>query len=371
MAVARHRRKNRFDRQTQQRGGRAPTSTDALADAPRGPVPHHVRPMLATLTNQPFDRPGWLFELKWDGFRAIGEVVKGRVQVYSRNQKSLHTRFPPIVEALGRLKHDVVFDGEIVALDEHGQAQFQLLQNYQRTGQGRLAYSVFDLLYLDGHDLRGLPLIHRKELLSRVIPRSALIRYSDHVENDGKAFFAAAAQRGLEGIVAKNGASPYREATRSLDWLKVKSQKRQEAVIGGFTEPRRSRQHFGALLLGVYDGNKLDYIGHTGTGFNVVDLEEMGTRLRQLETDDCPFAVSPRPNAPAHWVEPKLVCEVKFQEWTSDGRMRIPVFLGLRDDKPARSVRREVEQPLAAVAPPRRHSGEARTTSVTRRTLHR
>jgi bifunctional non-homologous end joining protein LigD len=180
------------------------------------------------------------------------------------------------------------------------------------------------------------------------------VRFSDHVEDDGKGFFAEAAKLGLEGIMAKKGASAYKVATRSLDWLKIKTHKQQEAVIGGFTEPRNSRQHFGALLLGIYDGDELVYIGHTGSGFNTVGLENMRARLRPLKTDECPFSVRPKTNAPAHWVKPQLVCEVKFQEWTADGRMRIPIFLGLRDDKPARSVRRKIERPIKEVAPGRR-----------------
>jgi bifunctional non-homologous end joining protein LigD len=324
------------------------------ADAPRGPMPHHIRPMLATLTDAPFDRSGWLFELKWDGFRAIAEIARGEVSLYSRNQKSLHNRFPPIVDALGDLRHDAVFDGEVVALDEHGQAQFQLLQNYQSTGRGQLAYYVFDLLYVDGRDLRILPLTRRRELLAQVIRGLPLVRLSEHIENEGSAFYAAAARRGVEGIMAKNGASPYKVATRSLDWLKIKTHKRQEAVIGGYTEPRRSRQYFGALLLGVYEGDDLVYVGHTGGGFNAARLEEMYSRLKPLQRKLCPFVTPPKPNAPAHWVEPKLVCEVKFQEWTGDGRMRMPIFLGLRDDKPAHSVRREVEHPVNEVVKSRR-----------------
>lgn len=297
--------------------------------------------MLATLVDQPFDRPGWIFEIKWDGYRAIAEICKKEVSLYSRNHKSLNERFSPIVEALGALSQTAVLDGEIVAFDDEGRAQFQLLQNYQRTGRGRLGYCVFDLLHWNGRDLRSLPLVRRKQILSKLVDGLPFIRISEHVETKGKAFFRAAARHELEGIMAKRAASTYREGTRSLDWLKIKTQRRQEAVIGGFTEPRRSRPHLGALLLGIYDNDQFLYIGHTGGGFNEAGLREVRERLRPLEVTECPFAIVPKPNAPVHWVTPKLVCEVKFQEWTADGRMRQPIFLGLRDDKPPHAVRRE------------------------------
>jgi bifunctional non-homologous end joining protein LigD len=333
-------------------------------DAPRGAMPHHVRPMLATLVDRPFDRPGWIFELKWDGYRAIAEIEKGNVTVYSRNHKSLHDRFPPIIDALHDFAQTAVLDGEIVALDEQGRARFQLLQNYQKTGRGQLAYYVFDLLHLNGRDLRTLPLLRRKELLARVLAGMSTVRISEHVEENGTAFFQAASNHGLEGIMAKRADSVYREGARSLDWLKIKTHRRQEAVIGGFTEPRRSRPHLGALLLGVYDDGEFIYIGHTGGGFNSDALREVRDRLRPLETARCPFVVQPKPNAPVHWVTPKLVCEVKFQEWTSDGRMRQPIFLAWRDDKPPRSVKREL--PVAATEV--KHAGNKKaTTRKTRR----
>jgi bifunctional non-homologous end joining protein LigD len=220
---------------------------------------------------------------------------------------------------------------------------------------------VFDLLHLDGGDTRPLPLTRRKELLAKVIRNLPLVRLSEHVADEGKAFFKAAAARGLEGIMAKNGDSRYREGTRSLDWLKIKTHRRQEAVIGGFTEPRGSRRYLGSLLLGVFEGNDLVYIGHTGGGFDSAGLKEMYSRLKPLERKQCPFVKPPKPNAPVHWVEPKLVCEVKFQEWTADGRMRQPIFIALRDDKPARSVRREVAHPVKEAVHARRKKTAARS----------
>jgi bifunctional non-homologous end joining protein LigD len=268
------------------------------------------------------------------------------VKLYSRNQKSLNDRFAIIADELKHWKHDAVLDGEVVALDADGRAQFQLLQNYQRTGQGQLAYYVFDLLFLDGGDLRSLPLRRRKELLAEITGGGSLVRFSEHIEGKGIAFYGAAARQGLEGIMAKDSMSQYRTGQRSTAWLKVKTQRRQEAVIGGFTDPRRSRPHLGSLLLGVYDRDDFVYIGHTGGGFNSAGLYEMRQRLRPLERKRCPFVVPPKPNAPVHWVQPKLVCEVKFQEWTTDGRMRQPIFIALRDDKAAHAVRRERERPV-------------------------
>jgi bifunctional non-homologous end joining protein LigD len=334
-----------------------------LADATTARFPHHVKPMLATLTDAAFDRPAWLFEIKWDGFRAIAEIQRGNVRLYSRNQKPLDLRFPSVFEPLHGISYDAVIDGEIVALDENGISRFQLLQNYQRTGKGRLAYYVFDLLHLNGHDTMTLPLVRRKELLAKIIPKNSIIQLSDHVEEQGLAFFEEAASRGLEGIMAKDSSSRYHRGVRTLDWLKIKTHQRQEAVIGGYTEPRNSRQHFGALLLGVYDASSLVYIGHTGSGFATSGLEEMAVKLRPLQTNKCPFATKPKTNAPAHWVKPKLVCEVKFQEWTDDGRMRIPVFQGLREDKSPKLVRREKEKPVGEVM----HGKDGKTTSSQRK----
>lgn len=297
--------------------------------------------MLGTLVEAAFDREGWIFEIKWDGFRAIAEVDGGRVKLYSRNFTSFNERFAPVVTALEKLRHRAVLDGEIVAVDEKGRSSFQLLQNYQRTGEGRLRYVVFDILSLDGKDLKNLPLVERKKILKTVLPKSTLIMFSKHVAETGKSFFAAAKKAGLEGIMAKDGQSSYQVGVRSMAWQKIKTQQRQEAVIGGFTAPQGSRPHFGALVLGVYEQGKLVYIGHTGGGFDEADLAAVYKKMKPLVQEASPFAVVPKTNAPVHWVKPRLVCEVKFSEWTEEGLMRQPVFLGLRDDKAARDVRRE------------------------------
>jgi bifunctional non-homologous end joining protein LigD len=306
----------------------------------------HVKPMLATLVDAPFDRRGWLFEVKWDGYRAIAEVGTNGVELYSRNDKSFAERFAPIVESLKKLKHEAILDGEIVAVDEEGISSFQLLQNYQKTGKGNLHYFVFDLLSLDSRDLRALPLEDRKRLLAKTVKGLARVSYSEHILESGIAFFEAAEAKGLEGIIAKNASSTYREGMRGHDWLKIKTHARQEAVIAGFTQPRGSRKDIGALVLGVYEGSDLRYIGHAGGGLGAQALAELRARLDPLVQKECPFVRKPKTNMPVQWVAPRLVCEVSFQEWTSDGLLRQPVVLGLREDKPARSVRREIEAPV-------------------------
>jgi bifunctional non-homologous end joining protein LigD len=318
----------------------------AVSDAPAAPMPHRIKAMLATLVDEPFDRAGWLFELKWDGYRAIAEVRGDEVKLYSRNHKPFEERFAPLVESLRRLGHEAVLDGEIVVIDDQGRSDFQLLQNYQKTGQGRLRYYAFDLLYLDGRDLRRLPLRRRKALLEKLLADQPDVLLSEHVERQGVAFFEAAVARGLEGIIAKHAGSPYREGVRGPEWLKIKSRQRQEAVIGGFTEPRGSRNDLGALLLGVYEGDDLVYIGHTGGGFDTAALADMRARLEPLIQRACPFRARPKTNAPPHWVVPQLVCEVTFQEWTQDAKMRQPIFLGLREDKAPKKVRRETSLPV-------------------------
>jgi bifunctional non-homologous end joining protein LigD len=289
--------------------------------------------------------------------------------LYSRNHTSFDARFAPVVKSLAGLGRNALLDGEVVVVDGTGRSHFQLLQNYQKTGKGDLLYVAFDLLALDGKDLRKRPLVERKRLLKELVTNRPHVRYGDHVEEAGTAFFRAAVEHGLEGIVAKDGASRYAEGVRSPAWVKVKTRRRQEAVIGGFTAPRGRRVGLGALVLGVYDGDRLVYIGHTGGGLDARALGDLTARLTDLETAACPFATRPRTNAPVRWVEPRLVCEVAFQEWTADGRMRQPIFVGLREDKPAREVRREVPtaRPAAPVAARTRKSNRPATPARARR----
>jgi len=302
-------------------------------------LPERIFPMLAVPAAEPFDREGWLFEVKWDGYRAVAEVDGRSVRLYSRRGLSLAERFPSVVAALRDFGHQVVLDGEVVALDDEGRAQFQLLQNYAE-GAGHLVYYVFDLLFLDGCDLRDRPLRERKELLRQVLPGRPGLRYSDHLQRQGIAFFNAVRQLEVEGIIAKDGASAYVEG-RSFAWRKIKHRRRQEAVIGGFTAPRGGRSGFGALLLGVYQEGRLIYVGHVGSGFSDKALSALHRTLLALATPASPFAARPPSAMPVAWVRPELVCEVEFAEWTGDGLMRHPVFLGLRDDKSPQEVTRE------------------------------
>ena len=306
-------------------------------------MPNNIAPMLAGRVEKAFNHPDWIFEIKWDGYRAIAEVQRGSVRLYSRNHLSLKERFPSIADALTRLGHDAVLDGEIVILDEQGRAQFQFLQNYRGPQKSALVYYVFDLLYLDGHDLRILPLLRRKELLGRIIKNLPNVKVSEHIAERGTALFAAVTKQQVEGIVAKLANSPYVSGQRTKAWLKIKAQQRQQAVIGGFTIERGGRRRLGALLLGVYQGKDLVYIGHTGTGFNGRTLAEVRERLEPLIQTACPFPQRPKPNAAVHWVRPELLCEISFTCWTEDGSMRHPSFKGMRDDVAAASVHREEE----------------------------
>ena len=321
---------------------------EELKDAPLKPMPHGVRPMLATLVRAPFDDREWIFEVKWDGYRAIAEIRDGEVSLYSRNGIPFDRKFPPIRDTLRKFGFEAVLDGEIVAVDERGNPDFQTLQDYPKTGKGTLIYYVFDLLHFAGRDLTGLPLVRRKEILKRILPAAPNVKFSDHVAAEGTLFFRVAGERGLEGIMAKHSQSAYRTGRRSRQWLKVKTKLVQEAVIAGFTEPRRSRKYFGALVLGVYRGDELICIGHTGGGFGTRMLREIREKLDPLIRKQCPFLVAPKTNMPVTWVKPELVCEVAFQGWTDEGLLRQPVFLRLREDKSARDVMREIPESEAA-----------------------
>ena len=300
-----------------------------------------LRPMLATLTDKPFDDPDWIFETKWDGFRAIAVARPGHAALYSRNLLDISRKYPTICEALAAITQDAVLDGELVALDEHGRSRFQLLQNAEREAV-RLLYCVFDLLYLDGKDLRSLPLLKRKELLEALLPKSPLLRYSAHVVGSGLKAFARAKRAGEEGVMAKLATSRYHSGMRTRDWLKVKASQEQEVVIVGFTAPRRSRKYFGALVLAVREGKRWEYAGRAGTGFDAETLRSLHQKLVPLITKTKPIAEKVPDAANTTWVKPKLVAEVKFTEWTEAGEMRHPVFLGLRTDKKATDVIREL-----------------------------
>ena len=307
-------------------------------------MPANIKPALATLVDAPFSNPNWLYEIKWDGYRAIAYVNNEDVEIISRNNKPFTNKYAPVTAALKAAGLNAVLDGEVVATNDKGLANFQLLQNWQNAPV-HLHFYVFDILWLDGNDLTRLPLIERKKILQQVLPPDdPILRYSDHVVGTGKDFYKVAMKQGLEGIMAKRADSIYEVGKRTPDWLKIKVNKRQEVVIAGFTVPRKTRKFFGALLLGVYDGDELVYVGHTGSGFNTKSLEAIYQRLQPLVTNKSPFKKAPKTNMPATWVKPQLVCEIKFTEWTKERIARHPIFLGLREDKKATDVHFEKEE---------------------------
>lgn len=304
----------------------------------------NVKPMLATAFDMPFDSEEWIFEPKWDGYRAIAEIDKGKIRLYSRNNLDFTKKYKSITKELQKVKHDAVLDGEIVALDENGKTSFLSLQDFERIN-APLIYYVFDLLYLDGYDLRKVPLIERKKTLQKLLPKNSIIKLSEHIERDGKKFFEKMKKEGMEGMIAKDARSSYETGKRSMSWLKIKNILEQEAIICGITEGRKGRKRFGALILGAYANNKLVYIGHTGGGFTEAGLEDTFKKLKPYITSKCPFEKVPKTNEKATWLQPKIVCQVKFREWTKNGSMRHPIFLGLREDKKAKEVTIEREKP--------------------------
>jgi bifunctional non-homologous end joining protein LigD len=296
--------------------------------------------MRAVLTKERFSDPDWIFERKLDGIRCVATRDGDDVTLLSRNDLSLDRRYPEIAAALAQERCErFAVDGEVVAFEGAQTSFARLAARGHRPVQ--VFYYVFDLLWLDGRDVRPLPLRERKALLRRTLSFANGVRWTPYRNAAGEALFAEACRKGWEGLIAKRADSPY-ASTRSRDWLKFKCEQGQELVVGGYTEPRGSRTEFGALLLGHFDGQALRYAGKVGTGFDDATLREIGGKLRRLERDDPPFADpgSIRERA-VHWVEPELVAQVGFTEWTSAGRLRHPRFLGLRDDKPARKVVRE------------------------------
>ena len=315
--------------------------SEDLKDAPVKPMAHDIEPMLATPIAEPFDHPDWIFEVKWDGYRAVAEIRDGSASLYSRNRISFNKKFSLVVDSLRKFGFEAVLDGEIVVVDDQGRPDFQALQHYQDSGSGHLLYYVFDLLYFKGHDLMDMPLLRRKELLKKILPSSPRVRFSEHLREEGVLFYNVAKEKGLEGVVAKHSQSVYEAGRRSRQWLKVKPRLTQEAVIAGFTEPGGARKYFGALVLGVYEGDDLIYIGHVGGGFAEKDLKAIREELDPLVQKEFPFKGKMETNSPVTWVKPEIVCEVALSGWTEDGVMRQPVFLRLRDDKVARDVIRE------------------------------
>ena len=314
-------------------------------------MPATIKPMLATLVDESFSAPDWVFETKWDGFRSVCFLHDGRVRLVSRNQIEMTPQYPELENLAKQFKaKQAIIDGEIVALDEKGMPRFQLLQPRvgrksglsALRGKGQIVYYVFDLIYCDGYDLTSCTLLERKAMLEKILRPASFVKYAEHIEAEGDLFFKEIEKFRLEGMIAKRADSPYVQK-RSSDWLKVKTVQRSEVVIGGYTQPRGSRSHFGALVVGLYRGKELHYVAHTGGGFNQQTLATVHKLLQPLKTNTSPFVVKPKTNEPVQWIKPKLVAEVKFSEWTADARMRHPVFLGLREDKKPEQCRFEIE----------------------------
>ncbi|HMC29587.1 MAG TPA: non-homologous end-joining DNA ligase [Candidatus Angelobacter sp.] len=316
-------------------------------------MPREIHPMLATLVEEPFDDPQWIYEVKWDGYRAVAFIRDEKSTLVSRNQNDLTGEFSEIAAALGSLSvESAIIDGEVVALDEEGRPSFSLMQ--QRTGMtspGKrgprnrelpIVYYAFDLLYLNGYNLMSVGLDRRKELLKQIIPaEKGFLRYSDHYPEQGTALYGVARDKGLEGIVAKLRSGVYVQK-RSREWLKIKITRRQECVIAGYTDPRGARENFGSIVLGLYDQNgKFTHVGNAGSGFTEATHAALWKRLKELQTDKNPFGEKIESTRKPHWVRPELVAEIKFSEWTHEGerggiKMRAPIFQGLRFDKKPR-----------------------------------
>jgi len=338
-----------------------------LEGARTSKMPKDVRPMLATLSDKPFSDPDWLFEIKWDGIRALAFVEDGRVRLQSRTGRDISAQYPDLRDVAKHIDADTaILDGEIVVLDDDGRSNFERLQSRMNVRspsaelvkQAPVIYYVFDLLYCDGYDLRQAPLIGRKELLRRVLRPRPPVVYADHQLEKGKELMEQAGHHDLEGIIGKRLRSVYTE-DRSHSWLKFKITRTLDAVVGGYTEPRGSREHFGALLVGLYDGRHLRPMGGVGTGFDNKSQKTVFERLEKLRTERCPFEPMPETREQAYWVKPELVAGVKYGSITSERQLRAPVFLSLRDDRNAAECTFESQAAVADSADVRAEAREA------------
>jgi bifunctional non-homologous end joining protein LigD len=334
----------------------AKPSLTSLSNKKKAKMPADILPMLATLVDEaPSQEEEWLYEIKWDGFRTLAYLDKGKVELRSRNNKVFNEKFYPIHAALEKLKLNAVFDGETVVLNDKGLPDFSALQLWRSEADGELVYYVFDILWYEGYDLMSVPLSERKELLKQVLSSAGMVRRSETLEGSPEELFGIVDQMGLEGLIAKKATSIYKPDMRSKEWLKIKMQRHQEAVIGGFTRNEGSPKKFSALLLGIYEGKELLPITPVGTGFNAKMQTEIMEKLQPLITSKCPFPFVPdfnkpsrfRPNPPraeVTWVKPKLVAEIAYQTIASDGSYRHPSFKGLRPDKDPKDVVHEEAQ---------------------------
>ena len=310
-------------------------------------IPKNIQPLLATLSSKAFDDPAWQYEIKWDGYRAISYLNKGSVDIVSRNNKSFKQSYYPINEALRSWKINAVIDGEIVVVNKKGRADFAALQEWRSEADGQLRYYLFDLLWLEGYDLTGLPLSERTLILKQLIPvNNELIQFSASFDTTGTTFFRQAQKLGLEGIMAKKKDGIYEPGKRTKNWLKIKTEKTQEVVIGGYTKNEGTTKQFSSLLLGIYENRQLQYIGPVGTGFSTQQQSDLMKAFKPLQAKKCPFSEVPefnkpsrfRPNPPkasVTWLNPSLVAEVSYQTVAPGGVLRHPSFKGLRPDKKA------------------------------------
>ena len=356
------------------------TRLRSLRGKKKAPFPKSIFPMLATLVDKPFDAEGWSYEVKWDGYRAVAYLKGREVELRSRNNKSFTEQYYPVTHALSEWDLRAVLDGEIVVLDEKGHASFGDLQNWRSEADGELHFYVFDLLWLEGYDLTTVSLSGRRELLQLLVPEGSIVRFSESFETTASEFFGVAETLGLEGIIAKKTDSFYFPGLRTREWLKIKSGKRHEAIICGYTLNEDSKKLFSALILGVYRNEKLEFIGQVGTGFTQALQREILEKLKSLKTSRSPFEDEPEINKPTRfrprppkakvtWVKPKLVCEVQYQELTGDGIMRHPAFRGLRADKNAKEVVEEQPERTAGTKPEKKSPGLRPAQSSGRKTL--
>lgn len=336
-----------YDAETFANRSKEPKLSKLRSFDPKAPV----KPMLAVNANKIFNDPDWIYELKWDGYRVIARVKNGKAELYSRNGLSLNSKFSLLVRELEKLPYEVILDGEVVIVDENGLPQFQKLQNYDGASPEDLRYYVFDMLYLNGHSMLDLPLLDRKSLIPEVLEDLDNVFYCDHIEGMGAAFYKRAVDEGMEGVIAKKANSTYTPGYRSENWLKIKAVQSQEAIICGYTDSEKGDSLFGSLILGMFKDGELVYIGNCGTGFSNEEQKALLEKLKKLAQEENPFGkkISLKGRKP-NWVEPRLICEVKFSEWTKGGSLRHPVYKGLRQDKEVEEIHKEIETkaPFAA-----------------------
>lgn len=333
-------------------GKRNPDIQKLIKKSRKSDMPVDVDPMLAALVNEPVEKGGWIYEVKWDGFRAIAYKNGKTADLKSRNNKLFNEKFYPLHRAISQLPSDAVIDGEIVVLDRKGMPDFATLQTWRSEADGNLAFIAFDILWLNQKNLMDLPLIERKEILKEIIPDAGPIRFSEAFEVEGKDFFSLINDMGMEGIMAKKSDSPYKPGTRSKDWLKIKTKRYQETIIGGYTINENTSKLFSSLLTGIFENGEFVFTGAVGTGFNRKNQKDILERLEPLTINKSPFKVEPeynkpsrfRPNPPKAevvWVKPEVVAEITYRTVTPDGKYRHPSFKGIREDKEAGQVIRE------------------------------